>query len=307
MMSLLLVVLSAAASDERPGEVAPPALLASAIAQALGPTHEKVALLAATDFDAEQLEAVRQAVGRTSLFTLVAREAASAVVTLQRDRDAVTATLEGEARRELARVAWAAPAAPASTDAEQRYQLVRRYLRERLRIRPPSPGYALSVPPIGFEATFARPAPVGPVFGFYGPAPLIAGHDWLIVRGTAEVLDDADLARLLGNERLVREIEDERYWPRLAWAIGFGSGAVAGITSGALLYDGDSRDRDTIAVSLITMGVASAALALLAPAMGSGHVLSPSEAERMVDEYDTSLRQRLGVSPDDLRLYGNGD
>lgn len=132
-------------------------------------------------------------------------------------------------------------------------------------------------------------------------------NDWVIMRGKADVLTEKEFAEIIDSPGLVRAIEEARFWPRLAWGLGFGLGAVAGIGTGSLLMQSDSRDTRTTGASLITLGVVSGVLALFFPAMGKGHVLSPGEAENLVDLYNEDLRRNLGLRHQDLPTPPTGN
>jgi hypothetical protein len=284
----------------------PPTQIAIAVVQALGSTTSRLALVS-DPLNTKDEDAVRLALTRTGLFELVAPELASAIIVLSRDRDAVTVTLRGEPPRELVRVAWSpeAPVAPqAGGGSEELYERVRTYERERLHIEPivragMYPNMAMSThSPWAWQGGLWN---VGWGFNYAGPSSPM--NDWVVVRGAAEVLDEVELAELTGNQRLAREIEETRFWPRLYWGLGFGLGAAAGIGSGLYLYDQDDRDRRAVGASLVLLGVASAALAILSPVVGSGHVLSANEAEHIVDDHNTTLRRQLGLSPEDVQRF----
>ncbi|HET6345789.1 MAG TPA: hypothetical protein VFH51_12710 [Myxococcota bacterium] len=190
-------------------------------------------------------------------------------------------------------------AAPPSEPPDARLET---YRRERLAVQalerpqrwatpiPRSPAWDTSRDPLpGFGAGMPVPAPV--------PAD---APDWGIVRGGVDVVDEIDLARLLGDDSLRRGIEDARFWPRLAWSASLGAVAAAGLGTGGWLtfardYDSAAgrRDGQTVGLSLLTVGATAAVLAWFYP--GSHHVLTPQEAAYKCDSYNKALRERLGV------------
>ncbi|MBC7794407.1 MAG: hypothetical protein H7Z43_11945 [Clostridia bacterium] len=136
------------------------------------------------------------------------------------------------------------------------------------------------------------------------PLPVNKRTVWVVVRGAADVIDEVELAHLIGNENMAKRIQEKRSEPKLWWALGFGAGALGGLTSGFLLYD-DKHSDDTRAIgfSLLGVGVASAIMLLLTPSIGNGNQLSEQETEDLVTSYNSGLRSKLELSPSDVRQY----
>lgn len=261
----------------------------------------------------DEVIAMKRALERTGLFVLVGADGgAQATLELHRSsRAQMVAKLVGRDNEPLwsAAVDWPETARDAgATDDEEHYARITRYGRERLVVRPGLPG---SPPPStiyfgGYSQPYGFADPSwGWGNGMMGGTPINGKHeDWVIVRGAADIIDEIELARLIRNENMENRIREARNKPKLWWGIGFGAGAVAGLTSGFLLYGEDhSDDTRAIGFSLLGVGVASAIMLLLTPTIGNGHKLSEQETEDIVADYNRKLRTSLDLHPSEVRQY----
>jgi hypothetical protein len=272
------------------------------VATTVGATVQTLALDLA-GLDPEEAAALREALERTGLFSIV--EAGQATLAVRRiDPNAVllTVTDGGGQRLLINEQSW--PIASATpVDEETRHRRRLQYSRERLRLMPVVQSLTPTLPVVFGDLGARYPhEPVPWRFGLVGGVPTrTAPNDWVILRGPAEVLSEDDLAALLGDTALQRRLADERFWPRVAWVAGFGGLGLAGIGSGAWLSARSDRDSRTIGLSLVTVGVVSVALALLFPVVGPQHVLDAGETAQILDGYNERLRHELELSPTDLR------
>ncbi len=185
------------------------------------------------------------------------------------------------------------PNARTSTYKHQRLRIV-----PRMRLVPPgtpisgSPDPWRLHPPFGGASWEATPSL---------PAPLPAGpDDWLIVRGNKAVVDELELAHLVGDGHLAVTLAAKRRARRLTWGIGFGAVAVTGVGTGSVLLLQHQRDLRTLGLSLFTVGIASAAVAFFYKSADSAHDLPVGEAQRLVDRYNAALRQELQLRDEDV-------
>jgi hypothetical protein len=289
-------------------ERAPPSALAHDLTEAIGALVRGLSVVADDSVSAEEREAVLVALERSGLFELTDSDAA-AVLRLSRADDVISAMLESRAGERLwsGQVVWpAVPETPALLlDEATRQMHVLQWNNGRLRIMAAERSYVQAPFTAPQDADFFATSTTGsrPSQMSYAGTPPVTTvpEDWVIVRGVGEVIDDLRLAQLLGDDELARRIEGERFWPQVWWSVGFGAGAIAGATSGALLMRSDDSDTRTVGISLLTAGVVAAALALLSPLLEPDHVLTPSEAEGLMRVHNERLRQTLGLDPEDVR------
>lgn len=260
----------------------------------------------------EEVMELKRALERTGLFALVGADA-GAQATLELHRSSATQMVASLVARDgvpiwSAAVDWPQETPkPPENDDEEHYGRVTRYGRERLIVRPGLPGSP--APSTIYFGGYSQPYGFAdPSWGWgngmMGGTPLSKHTDWVVVRGAADVVDELELARVVNNENLENRIREARNKPKLYWGIGFGAGAIAGLTSGFLLY-GDKHSDDTRAVgfSLLGVGVASAIMLLLTPSIGNGNKLSEQETEDLVADYNRGLRAKLQLSPSEVRQY----
>jgi hypothetical protein len=298
---LLLVMVGTSAQAIEP---APASALALEVAEAVGATLHKLSLSfdpAITPMERRQLSA---ALERTGLFELVPKAQAAAVLNVDRVSDAsvkATVTQASGKRIWASRVQWPAErnGPPAAADSE--HQARQEYQRRRLRIAAVLRSYT-GAPFL--DSDWGRRSPWGVDLedpsrwrlDLTGVAPMtVVPTDWLIRRGATEVIDELQLADLLGDRPLKARIEAQRHWPRNLWIIGLGVGALAGIGTGTYLSFQDSRDARATGVSLILVGAAGGVAALLYAINGPRHSLDPAQAQRLVNEYNEKLRVELGL------------
>ncbi len=281
------------------------------LAEAQGSMLRELALAADDTMESHELGAARKALEKTGLFVVVGIDTAQATLQLRRlSPKEVLATLTARAGERLwvKAITWPKTTGEkARLDDEERFSRMRRYARERLALRPimQSPVGPSTIYYGGYQSVpgFADPS-WGWGNGMMGGTP-ISGQksgDWVVVRGPADVVDEVELARMLGNRALEERIKDARFKPKLWWGLGFGLGAVAGITGGVLLYD-DKYTNDTRAIgfSLLGLGVASAIMALLTPTIGNGNKLTANETDELIADYNHELREDLKLSPADTQ------
>jgi hypothetical protein len=295
----------------------PPTQLTIELSEAQGSMLREVALTADDTMSADEMALLRRALERTGLFIVVGIDQAPAALQLRRIGDnevLATLTARGGERVWVKAVTWPKVAGPAARrDDEARYAKVLEYGRERFIIRPvvqsmmgPTTIYYGGYPgPQGF----ADPS-WGWGNGMIGgsPIPGQAPGAWAVIRGQAEVVDELEFAKIIGNRAVENRIRDDRFKPKLYWALGFGAGAVAGITAGALLYrDDKSNNTRAWGFSLLGLGIGSAVMALLTPTIGNGNKLSLPETEELVASYNANLRDKLDLAPAETqRLDGPG-
>ena len=315
----LFIALAIIAADEPAPTVRlpPPTSLALDVAEAVAARVQKLAL--ATDAsisEAERADALA-ALTRTSLFTITDAPLATATLSLTRvDPEAVLATVTAADNNRLwvGRVHWPtlvpAPEStgPAGTDGEAVYKGILRYKRDRIRVVPIAHSWTPAV--FGYE-WFLPDRPYDPSLWGAGYTPAMpvstAPNDWALMRGAADVIDELALAKLLEDEPLAKRIEEARFWPQLFWASGFGAGALAGVGTGIWLSGFKDRDTRAFGISLVTVGVVSAVLALMFQSAGPTHVLSEPEAQDRADDYNEALRAKLGLSGEDIARHLPGD
>lgn len=205
----------------------------------------------------------------------------------------------------VAALTAASDAPPSDRGVGDLYDRVLAYRRERLEVQPlprsrwvtplvlAPQAYDLDVNP-GWNEALPRLMPM----------PADPEGNWGVVRGNLQVLDDLDLAHILGDEVLAKRIEDARFWPRVAWSTGFGVAGAAALGTGAYYTWGadGGNTAHAVGISLLTVGVASGILAILYPAYAP-HVLTPHDAAERCDAYNAELRQRLMVQPEDLQRF----
>jgi hypothetical protein len=316
-MTTLFVVVALAGSH---ADLPPARTLARDIAVAVGATVHKIAIATDTNLTAAERATVVAALVHSELFLLVDPVEATAAVELARtDPATVVARIVARDGEVLwsGRTAWPAAAAaaePRATETTAGAAVAEEVIRQReqseqqqLRVMPlvrqqtrlpallgddPAASKQWQGDPAARAARWGTGMPYG--------ATARVHDDWSIVRGSGETLTEMQLAQALENRRLAERIETTRFWPRLFWVGGFALGAAAGVTSGAYLVQSDARDTRTVGVSLIAAGLVSGALALLYPSVGAGHVLQRAEAERFCDEYNTRLREQLGLTESDV-------
>lgn len=306
-MNLLVTLLLLGADSPATGAPIPPATaLAIDIAEAVGARIAKLTVQGDASIVEDELALLRTALGRTGLFALVDPDQAQALVMVTRVDPAVvlaSVSRPDGSRLWVGRSHWPRldePAVvPGNEDDRQAARL--RYRRESLRTAPVVRGVAM--PPMmqgGFGARwFGDPRPWGWRFDAAVPTS-DAPTDWVIMRGTAETLDERAFAELLGNPALIARIDDAQFWPQLYWALGFGGGALAGAGTGAFLLSSHDRDQRALGMSLVTVGAISALLAIMFPAAGPHHVMSVNEVEARIDDYNEVLRRRYGLSPSEV-------
>ncbi|MCK5690370.1 hypothetical protein KAI87_13920 [Myxococcota bacterium] len=202
------------------------------------------------------------------------------------------------------------PAIPHTTaaevlpDIEERYAHWLKYKRDRLQLRPVSE----ITPPnsffMGAGVASTRHSRFGMGFSSGGATLSTQPNNWVIIQGAAHVIDDIDLALMMNDKILAQKIEESRFWPKLSWALGFGTASVIGLGSGAYLLQSDKNDERNAGASLFALGITTGLVALFAPAIGGGHILEVREAEKMVDDYNEKLRRELKLSPHDLAKFG---
>ncbi|OGR09476.1 MAG: hypothetical protein A2341_01605 [Deltaproteobacteria bacterium RIFOXYB12_FULL_58_9] len=286
----------------------PATRLAVKVAEAMGATVEKLAVDTDESVTTTEKEAAIGALTRTGLFRIVDNAEAVAALKLSRiDNNTMLAAATSSLgdRMWIGHVDWPAAADSTARDPEddsfeETHKKLLIYHRERLRVVPIVRNI-ISPPFVDLASAQVLGTglnnPSRWQLGYAGAVPISnAPSDWAIMRGTAEVIDETELAKLLGNEALVTQIEDARYWPQVGWMGGFGAGALAGITSGIILAREDDRDLEAVGISLLTVGVACGIIAALFPLAGPRHVLEPLEAERLTDQFNEGLRHRLALS-----------
>jgi len=290
-------------------ERAPPSALAHELTEGIGALVRELSLVADDSVSAEERGALLVALERSGLFELTGSEAA-AVLRLSRADDTISAVVENRAGERLwsGQVVW--PAAPEPRkpllDEATRQMHVMRWQSERVRVMASERSYVqapFSDPQDAdfFAATSTASEPASYMSYAGAPPVTTVPGEWVIVRGAGEVIDDLRLAHLLGDDKLARRIEGERFWPQVWWSVGFGAGAVAGVTSGALLMRSDDSDTRTMGISLLTAGAVAAVVALLSPLLEPDHILTSSEAEGLAHVHNERLRQTLRLDPDDVR------
>ncbi len=281
------------------------------LAEAHGSTLRELALVADDTMQGYELAAAKKALEKTGLFVVTGIDVAQATVQLRRlSPSEVLATLTARAGERLwvKAIKWPKEAGEkARLDDEERFSRLRTYGRERLALRPiiQSPVGPSTIYYGGYQSApgFADPS-WGWGNGMMGgtPIPGQKAGDWVVVRGPADVVDEIELAQMLGNRALEERIREARFKPKLWWGLGFGLGAVGGIASGLVLYD-DKYNNDTRAVgfSLLGLGVASAIMALLTPTIGNGNKLTANETDELIADYNQGLREELKLSPADTQ------
>jgi hypothetical protein len=294
----------------------PPAMsLCLDVAEAVGARVQKLALVTDATITEVERAQIESALTKTGLFVLTEVTTATASLSVIRvDPSVLLATVAAAdgTRLWVGRVGWeGTPTASARAVApepgplsEITYKGVLRYKRDRVRVVPVTKGTTASPMVMGGWSSrwFGDPMPWG--LGYGGGMPISdAPNDWLLMRGAADVLDELDFAHLVEDPMLVNRIEEARFWPELLWALGFGAGAVAGVGSGIWLAGFEDRDTRAVGVSLVTLGAVAAVLALMFPAAGPTHVLSPPEAQEHADNYNERLRAELGLTADDLARH----
>ncbi len=295
-----------AASEPEPAGPSPATAVVMAVSEKAGATNKDITLVT-TGLGPGDDEALRAAFAQSGMFVLVDRAKAQVVVAVTRqDAAGVTLTVTAADGKTLhsGKIDWPAPLPAPVEDAEAVYRKVLHYQRERLRVVPVVRGYTGSPMVVGGWASnwFGNPMPWG--LGFGGAVPVSTmPNDWVIMRGAAQPVDEMEVAQKMGDERLAERIEDGRFWPRVWWAAGFGAGALAAVGAGSYIHERGGQDDEALGVSLITVGVVSGVLALLAPTLGKRHVLSAAEAQTIADAYNEKLRAQVGVSPDDVARY----
>lgn len=322
-MTEILVVLGALVAQEGtiPLRPAPSSALALDVAEAVGATVQKVALALDESISAMEGQALQAALLGTGLFELVEEAQASAVIDVRRiDANALLVTITDRAGKRLwvGRGNWPAQdhsqtdpedAGPDAQTDEVRLEKVLAYRRHRLTVRPTAPTY-LPTTPIGsgvgwaFNTSFDRAH--GWRTGLGGVAPVLKGEDWEIVRGAAELISEEELALMVGDTALGSQIQQRGFWPRVLSGAGFGAGAVAGLGSGIWLYN-QGRKQRSLGISLVTLGIASAAIAVVFPVAGHGHALTPTRAQEMCDQHNAQRRQELKLEPEDLVRFAGVD
>lgn len=281
------------------------------LAEAHGSTLRELALVADDSVQGYELAAAKKALEKTGLFVVVGIDVAQATIQLRRlSAGEILATLtarQGE-RLWVKAIKWPKEAGEkARLDEEERFSRLRKYGRERLALRPvmQSPVGPSTIYYGGYQAPqgFADPS-WGWGNGMMGGTPIQGqkAGDWVVVRGAADIVDEIELARMLGNRALEERVREARFKPKLWWGLGFGVGAVGGIASGLVLYD-DKYNNDTRAIgfSLLGLGVASAIMALLTPTIGNGNKLTANETDELIADYNHGLREDLKLSPADTQ------
>jgi hypothetical protein len=306
-------------SADGPGGVAPETVLALGLAEALGATVNEISLEPDATLGESETEALRAALERTGLFSVVGAQAAQCTLALKRIEEAVvlaTALSPGGERLWIGHVTWPPSAtSPAGahraeqppTAADDLHQRRLTYRRERLHIRPVTRTWW--APPLFFAVSPGRAWQRGFRWDLAFANPSMTSdlpNDWAVIRGAAQVVDDLALAELLGDQRLAEQVRQARTRQRLVWGGAFGGAALAAFGVGAWLRFAEApsaaarQDRRAVGVSLVAVGVASAVIALLFPTVGGGHYLHVADAAARVDEYNELRRRELGLSPDDV-------
>lgn len=278
---------------------------------AAGSTVRTITMYGDATVSADEVSSLKGALERTGLFVLTSVEAGPQA-TLELHRSSPTQMVAALIGRDgtpiwSSAVDWPLAQTAVANDTEEHYGQVTKYGRERLIVRqgvlgapPPSTIYfgGYSQP-----SGFADPS-WGWGNGMMGGTPISKGSDWVVIRGAADVIDELELARLINNQNLENRIREARNKPKLWWGLGFGAGAIAGLTSGFLLYDSDNSDNTrALGFSLLGVGVASAIMLLLTPTIGNGNKLTEQETESIVADYNRSLREKLQVTPSDVRQF----
>ena len=330
MMMLCLLAAGGLLLSGTTTPLAPPVALALDLAEAVGASVSELRLDSDGSITDNELQALRSALEGTGLFTV----ASEAGVRLHLRRveaawvlSSVVQELDGSERRLwVGRSAWPENSSSMEPEASERaleslpsseeiYAKVRTYRRRRLSLRPITktlwgPTLAVGIGGYGGAGPWGhRPGYYGHrahwQVGYQGPPvgiPLAMG--WGIAQGR-KFLDELVFARLIGDEELKREIEKQRASKRRRWLIGFGVGSAVGLGSGAGLFWSDlgGRDVETLGLSLMSLGVLSAVLTAFTPWVGRSPIQTTDEAQRRIDAFNTDLRDRLDVSPEDLAAY----
>lgn len=276
MLSLLLMLL--AGGDPKSQAPAPATALVVDLVERAGAVHRVLTVRADATVAPSERAAVEEALLGTGMFELAAAEAPATLHLSRPD----AARLRGVLLDPDGRERWAHEIAWPSHDEGRatphpRDERLATYRERSLRVR-------------------ARPAdPLDPT----PKAPLFES-DWQILRGGAEVLDDVTFAQIIGDPALELRLREERDATRLAYRLGLGAAALAGVGAGIALHQGRGADRETLGTSLIVVGGACAILALVVPELMRGYRLSPDEAQHRAELYNRSLRTELGLAPTDV-------
>jgi hypothetical protein len=236
-MTALLVTAALAGGAGVAVDLPPATALALEVARAVGATVTRIAVIPDDSLTTGERAAIDAAFARTELFLLVEPARAAAVVKIVRvDPTTLVATVTGAQGEALwtGRSAW--PAEPAAAPRreriatagpaaeEERRLALEQFARQRLRVAvqaqshfglpailgdDPSPTKLWQGDPAARAARWGAGRPHG------GTA--VLREQWEIVRGTANLIADMELAELLDDRQLAERIEAARFWPRLFW------------------------------------------------------------------------------------------
>ena len=297
---MLTIVLTGAlllASPSPPPDVEqPPATrLALELAETWG-TRVDALNLAFEKLSSADQAATTAAIAQTQLFAL-SRDAIHTLTVRRIDPNSVLVVLaetSSPSRLWVSQFSWPTAAAQeAKVAREQDY--ARRSVRIEAFNRATAVGVSLGARlghPIGYTR---RPSHLQ----LAGATPLVLRPelDWRIIRGTATVIDELELAKLSGDGDLEEKINHTRAQRRRLWWLSFGSGALMGVTSGVIINQRagppteDNLSQRTLGTSLIALGVAAGITAMFYPSTDERHVMTAEQAQEVCDRVNRMLRQ----------------
>lgn len=277
-----------AAPEHSPAE--PPTQVMLRIVEAAAATNHEIAL-EFVGLSSGETRAINELFSRTGAFAVSARSTTRARVERIDDEHVRVTVSRGEQVLSEEEVHWPAERHSGEELPESQRPDLASYEREALHIE-------------ALATIQLRSLDTGAGWGELGsrPPPTLDQSDaWVIVRGRNEIIDDAELARRLEDSQLLEQIENERYWPKFWWRLGFGASAAASVGVGVPLAVTEGRStRQTAGVSLIAVGAALGVLAAIYEQLGTQHVLTRVQAQELVALHNARLRERLGVkSPAD--------